>query len=146
MPMSPYMSEIRALVGHRLVLVPAVAAVIKDEAGRVLIVQTTSGHHSLPAGAIDPGESPQQAVVRETREETGLQVRPVRLLDALGGEAFRITYPGGDQVEATVCVFACEIIGGVLHCDGTETVSHRWVAPEEVARLLALPYPASLFL
>ena len=85
MPMSPYMEGLRELVGHRLVLIPAVAAVIRDDRGQVLLVQTRAGFWSLPAGAIDPGESPREAVIREVREETGLEVRPVRLLDALGG-------------------------------------------------------------
>ncbi len=49
------------------------------------------------------------------------------------------------MVEATVCVFSAEITGGTLHCDGIETVAHRWVAPAEVADLLAMPYPRSLF-
>lgn len=145
MPMSPYMEGLRALVGTRLVLIPAVAAIIRDDQGRVLLVRTTAGHWSLPAGAIDPGESPREAVVRETREETGLEVIPTRLLDALGGRSFRITYPGGDEVEATVCVFACEIVGGALHCDGIETVEHRYVPPEEVPSLLSPAYPPELF-
>jgi 8-oxo-dGTP pyrophosphatase MutT (NUDIX family) len=143
--MSPYMAGLRALVGTRLVLIPAVAAVIHDQVGRVLLVRTTAGYWSLPAGAIDPGESPREAVVRETREETGLEVRPVAVLDALGGEAFRITYPNGDQIEATVSVFACEVVGGALHCDGVETVEARWVPGAEVAGMLPLPYPPGLF-
>lgn len=144
--MSPYMRGLRELVGTRLVLIPAVAAIIKDEAGRVLLVQTRAGLWSLPAGAVDPGETPREAVVREAREETGLMVRPTRLLDALGGIGFRITYDNGDEVEATVCVFACEIVGGELHCDGIETVDWRWAEPEEIPSLLPLPYPPSLFL
>ena len=145
MPMSPYMRDLRAALGPRLVLIPAVAAVIRDDGGRILVVETRSGHASLPAGAIDPGETPRQAVVRETREETGLEVEPVRLIDALGGHDFRITYDNGDQIEATVCVFACEVRGGTLHCDGIETVAWRWVPADEVASVLAMPFPPDLF-
>jgi 8-oxo-dGTP pyrophosphatase MutT (NUDIX family) len=139
------MRDLRAVAGTRLILIPAVAAVIHDEAGRVLLVRTVAGHWSLPAGAVDPGETPRAAVVRETREETGLEVRPVRLLDAVGGEAFRITYANGDQIEPTVAVFACEIAGGALVCDGVETIEHRWVEPAEVARMLTMPFPPELF-
>jgi 8-oxo-dGTP pyrophosphatase MutT (NUDIX family) len=144
-PMSPYVRELRERIGTRLLLVPAVAAVVKDEGGRVLLVRTTSGHWSLPAGAIDPGEAPREAVVREAREETGLEVRPVALLDVVGGAAFRFAYANGDQTEGTICVFACEIVGGALHCDGVETVEARWVEAGEVAGMLPLPYPPSLF-
>lgn len=145
MPMSDYMRGLRERVGTRLLLVPGVAAVIHDADGRVLVLQTTSGHWSLPAGAIDPGETARDAVVRETREETGLEVVPTRLLDVVGGRAFRIRYGNGDEVEGTIAVFACGVVGGELRCDGVETVAWRWVPPGEVPALLPLPYPAPLF-
>jgi hypothetical protein len=72
-------------------------------------------------------------------------VRPVALLDVLGGADFRWTYDNGDQIESTICVFACEIVGGAVHCDGTETVEARWVEPVEVPGMLPLPFPAALF-
>lgn len=143
--MSPYMRGLRELVGTRLVLIPAVAAIVRDDRGRVLLVKTTHGHWSLPAGAVDPGESPRQAAIREAREETGLEVAPVRLVEALGGLPFRVTYGNGDVVEATVCVFECEVVGGELACDGVETTEARWAEPEEAAAALAPAYPAALF-
>ncbi len=145
MPMSPYMRNLRARVGTDLILIPAVAAVIWDERGRVLVVDQTDGGVSLPAGAIDPGESPREAVIREVREETGLTVEVVRLLDVVGGKDFRFRYDNGDLVECTGVVFACEIVGGELHCDGSETLSARWVEASQLPALLALPYPAELF-
>jgi 8-oxo-dGTP pyrophosphatase MutT (NUDIX family) len=145
MPMSPYMRGLRELVGTRLVLIPAVAAIVRDDRGRVLLVKTTHGRWTLPAGAVDPGESPREAVVRETREEAGLEVRPVRLVEALGGPDLRVTYANGDVIEATVCVFDCEVTGGELACDGVETTEARWAEPEEAAAALAPAYPAALF-
>ena len=51
----------------------AVAAVIEDEAGRVLLCQQQGGRQfwGLPGGKIKPGESPIHAVIRDVREETG---------------------------------------------------------------------------
>lgn len=143
--MSPYLQALRDRVGPRLILVPGVAAVLHDDAGRVLVLQTPSGHWTLPAGGIDPGESPREAVVREVREESGLEVVPVRLLDVVGGRAYRYTYANGDEVEGTICVFGCTIVGGTLNPDGVETVGWRWVPPDEVPAMLSLPYPRSLF-
>src|SRR5438105_1099902 len=52
--------------------------VVRDDQGRYLLVQETNpnfyGLWSLPAGHADPGETTQQAAVRETREETGYEV------------------------------------------------------------------------
>ncbi|MBX2800212.1 MAG: NUDIX domain-containing protein [Myxococcales bacterium] len=145
MPMSPYMQDLRAKVGPDLILIPAVAAVIHDEAGRVLVLRQVTGHHSLPAGAIDPGESPREAVVREVREECGYEVVPSRLIDVFGGHDFRLIYPNGHVVEATACVFGCDVVGGQLRCDGVETTQAAWVPPEDVPAMLAVPFPDWIF-
>src|SRR6202008_967713 len=63
-------------------LVAAVAAVIEDPAGRVLLCQQSQGHRlwSLPGGKIRHGESPLHAVVRDIREETGTDIEIVDLV------------------------------------------------------------------
>jgi 8-oxo-dGTP pyrophosphatase MutT (NUDIX family) len=146
MPISDYMRGLRALVGTRLLLVPAVSAVIRDDGGRVLLMQKAeSGRWSLPAGGIDPGETPEAAVVRETAEETGLVVTATRLLTVLGGERYRMHYGNGDAVEFTICVFACEVAPGTPEAVDGEALGFQWVEPEAVAGRLDLPYPAVLF-
>ena len=88
--MSPYFRELRAKLGHGLLLLPGVAAVIRDGLGRLLLQERSSGEGwSLPAGAIEPGETPEQAVRREVLEETRLIVVPTRLVGVFGGEGFR---------------------------------------------------------
>jgi 8-oxo-dGTP pyrophosphatase MutT (NUDIX family) len=78
MPISSHCQQLRNKIGHELLQIPGVAAVIHDEAGRILLQQNTGDRvWSLPAGSIEPGEAPAQAVVREVWEETSLKVRPV---------------------------------------------------------------------
>src|SRR5437868_4217600 len=102
MPISAYLAALRRHVGHDLIVMPAACALVRGAAGRVLIQRRAdSGVWELPGGAIDPGEAPAQALVREIFEETGLVVRPRRLLGVLGGEALRLRYPNGDVTEYT---------------------------------------------
>ena len=57
--MSPYFQQLRAKIGHDLLLLPSVAAVIRNSDGRLLLQEKASGEGwSLPAGAIEPAESP----------------------------------------------------------------------------------------
>lgn len=96
----------REKIGHDPALNPGVAALIRGEAGRVLLQRRNDdGSWSLPAGAVDPGESPAQAVVREVWEETGLRVVPVGLTGVFSGEGFLHVYPNGDQVDVFSVVF-----------------------------------------
>src|SRR5215211_5855561 len=120
MPISEYLKNLRARVGNEILQVPSAAALIRDANGRVLLVKSASADvWGLPAGAIDLGETPTEAVVREVFEETNLRVAPVRIVGALGGEKLRYVYPNGDAVEYFIVVFECEIIGGeLLNQDG----------------------------
>ncbi len=145
MTISEFYQGLRDKVGTDLLLIPAVAAVIRDETGRVLLQQRHDDSWSLPAGAIEPGESPSEAVVREVHEETGLRVVPVRVAAVMGGPSCRVQYPNGDQVEYQVTVFECRASGTT---DVPETDETKCVAYFDVAQMppLAFHYPRELFL
>lgn len=141
MGISDYLAGLRAHVGTGLILHPGVSALIRDDAGRLLLERRAdSGDWSLPGGAVDPGEAPAQALVREVREETGLVVRPRRLVAVLGPQL--IVYPHGDQLEVTTSVFDCEVVGGRLAALDGESLDLRFVARADLpdSPFLA-PYP-----
>lgn len=145
MPISPYVQELREHLGHRLLLLPGVAAIVRDPSGHILLhCRADSRRWALPAGAIDPGESPAEAVVREVREETGLRVRPERIAAVFGGKSWSHTYPNGDRVEPTTIVFDCSIVGGELSTDAEETAGLRFFPPDEVIGT-GIGYPPELF-
>ena len=103
--------------------VPCVGAIITDPAGRLLLIQRghepEAGRWSLPGGRIEPGESDQQALVREVREETGLQVTPGRLVGVV-----ERPWPGGVLV---IRDYAARVIGGDL-TPGDDAAAARWVS------------------
>jgi 8-oxo-dGTP pyrophosphatase MutT (NUDIX family) len=143
--MSPYLQRIRSKIDHDLLLLPSVAAVVRDNKGRVLLQEKSSGEGwSLPAGAIEPGETPGQAICREVREETGLVVEPQEIIGVFGGSEFRYTYPNGDEVEYTVILYRCVPTITSFAMLDPETRSLRYFAEGEMPRL-ALPYPSSAF-
>ncbi|MBS4174711.1 NUDIX domain-containing protein [Bacillus sp. FJAT-49736] len=145
MGMSDYYKMLRDKVGNELIFIPSVATIIRNEAGEILFQYKGNGAKwSLPAGAIEPGEAPAEAIVREVKEETGLHVVPKKLLGVFGGSDFRYEYPNGDKVEYNVFLFECEVKSGKLNPVDRETVELRYFKVEEIPEL-ALPYPNSLF-
>lgn len=136
-----YIKTLRAKIGHDLLLLPAVAAVIRDGEGRVLLQEKSPGEGwSLPAGGIEPGETPEQAITREVLEETQLQVRTAQILGVFGGKEFRYVYPSGDAVEYTVILYLCNVAGRSHSPRDPETKSLRYFAQSDMPAL-ALPYP-----
>ena len=83
-------------------------------------------------GAVEPGESPADAAVREASEETGLQVDVTGPVAALGGAAFEMTYPNGDECAYLSIVFDAQVVGGVLTPDGDEVSECRWFTRDEL--------------
>jgi 8-oxo-dGTP diphosphatase len=118
-------------------IVQCVGALIKDSGGRMLLIkrghEPGAGLWSLPGGRIEPGETDQQAVVREIAEETGLAVTCGSLL----GSA---TLPGlaGDTV--VVRDYRAVVTGGELAADD-DAADARWV---DWAELASLPLTAGL--
>lgn len=108
----------------------AIGAVIVD-AGRVLLVRRGSeplkGQWSLPGGALELGESLTDGLVREVREETGLVVEPVELIELLDrihrdGERIRYHYVIAD--------YLCRVAGGNLTA-ATDADEVRWAERPE---------------
>lgn len=139
MPRSGYVAKLRKMVGSELLLLPSVTACIFDGSGAMLLLRHVDGARwATPGGAIEPDETPSEALVRECREETGLIVRPVEILGVFGGRAYEMTYDNGDRVQYVMTAFRCEVEGGELVPDGSEVREAGYVGSREW-RDLALP-------
>lgn len=87
---------------------------------------TMGGYWEFPGGGVDGGETPDQCIVRELREELGVPARPIELFDA--------TICGDGKL--VVLFYRCEIEGEPQPLDCDEL---RWVPVNEMRRMKLLP-------
>lgn len=108
-------------VGHATAKIGGGAAIF-DDAGRILLVERADdGTWGLPSGYVDPGESPAETAVRETREETGLDVEVTELVDVY------YRPPGHLGPHSLVSVrYLCERHGGETRTSHETTGVRHW--------------------
>lgn len=106
---------------HNTVWEKSVAGVVLRE-GKVLLARHTYGSGNgkliIPGGYIQCGESPEQAVIREINEETGITVKPVSVL----GIRF--------NMHDWYVVFRAEYLSGTERSDGDENSEVLWIDAE----------------
>lgn len=106
--------------------------VVRDERGRYLMVQEkridVRGKWNLPAGRVDPGETPEAAAVREAREETGYEV------EIVGKPIFEGFIEPADRA---FHIYAARIIGGERTINPNEVLDVAWLSYEEITSLHA---------
>ena len=114
----------------------ATTAVIFDSQGRILLEQRSdNGKWALPGGIMEVGERADETIVREVKEETGYDVKVIRLIGIYSDPALTtITYPEGDTVAYVSLLFECTVIGGE-RAVSDESIAVEWFSPD------ALPQP-----
>jgi 8-oxo-dGTP diphosphatase len=110
---------------------PTATAVCVDEQGRVLLarraVEPDVGAWDLPGGFVDEGEHPLEALRRELREETGLEVEPAEFLGV-----WMDRYGGDSTAESTLNLFwTARVVGGEPHA-ADDVAELGWFAPDEL--------------
>ena len=112
-------------------VIPCVGAIVFDRQGRLLMIQRGhdpgAGLWSIPGGRIEPGETDEQALVRELLEETNLQVMVGRLVGRVRREG-----PSGTVID--IRDYAATVAAGTL-CAGDDAADARWVTAAELGRL-----------
>jgi 8-oxo-dGTP diphosphatase len=110
------------------------AAIFRD--GQVLIVRRARppahGLYTLPGGGVELGETLEGAIMREVREETGLEIAPLALVGFL--EAIARDAAGRVERHFVILPFAARWVGGEIALS-EELAEAHWRKPDELADL-----------
>ncbi len=112
------------------------SAVIFDPTRATILLtrRTDNGRWCLPGGRTEAGESVAETCVREVLEETGLQVRIVRLLGVYSSPHRLVEYADGNRYQIVALNFEAEAIGGTLMISD-ETTDYGYFSWDDITRM-----------
>ncbi|MCX4557851.1 NUDIX domain-containing protein [Streptomyces phaeochromogenes] len=112
-------------------VVPSVTAIVRDDAGRLLLIhKTDNGLWALPGGGHDIGERIGDTVVREVAEETGIDVQVAGIVGLYTDPEHVLAYDDGEVRQQFSICFRARPVGGSLRTS-SESKEVRWVAPTD---------------
>ncbi len=110
-----------------LIFNPAVyGVVIRD--GKVLLMPT-NGKYAVPGGSIDLGENHTDALVREIKEETGLDIKPTKLLTVY--TSLYKSFKTGKNFHCLQLFYLCEIVGNSAEQPAFTADEQKYLKPAE---------------
>jgi ADP-ribose pyrophosphatase YjhB (NUDIX family) len=116
-------------------IVPAASALVVNREGKILLhKRSDNGLWALPGGAMEIGETLGQTAIRETREETGLEVEPEYIVGIYTNPNHVVAFSNGEVRQQFSLCFACRIVGGELRVSD-ESTEAGFFSPEEIEHL-----------
>ena len=126
-----YIKTLRQKVGHEPIILNFAGGILVNE----ILLQKRSDFNAwgLPGGALEFGESAQEACVREFLEETGLKVRMKSLLGV--STNFIQHYPNQDVAQAVTIEFVVELVEKVSEKISSETLDLRYFSKDKLPKI-----------
>src|SRR3954470_11169914 len=113
-------------------VVPSVTAVVRDGDGRILLIHRTDNDlWALPGGGHDIGERITETVVREVREETGIDVEVDNIVGLYTDPEHVLAYDDGEVRQQFSICFRAHSVGGSLRTS-SESKEVRWIDPADL--------------
>jgi 8-oxo-dGTP diphosphatase len=114
----------------------AVGGIVENEHGEVLLVKTHHGGWVFPGGQVEIGENLEDALIREVKEESGIDISVASLIGVYSNTGVHKWYDGVTDVPTKLMLdFVCKSLGGELAISD-ETSESKWVEKEKVLDLV----------
>ena len=138
MPISKYISDIRAKIGNDLLILTGTSAVVINDREEVLLqLRSDLDIWTILGGYLDPGEDVADCIIREVHEEAGITVEPEAIVAVLSGRDHFHTYDNGHQVAIVNICFRCRPADDAKPIpNDDESVEVRYFSPVELPRNL----------
>lgn len=135
-----YIENLRKLIGHEPVIFVRPSVVVINELQEILLVQYQDKTWGIPGGLMELGESVEECAQRELKEEIGIEVKNLKLVDVVSGKHTYAKLKNGDEYYNVLIGYICTEYEGELKPDGVEVIDAKFfkatALPEETNPLV----------
>lgn len=138
--MKNYIQNLRSKIGQDKFIHPAARIIVENEKGQILIIERVdNGKMGLPAGGLEEGETIEECIIREVKEETGLVLLEVKVIGISSNpERESVLYPNGDQIQYfTIEFYSNNWEGAIGVIDTAEVKTAKFVKKSDLKYLPA---------
>lgn len=122
-----YVGNLRKMIGHQPLIHPSVRALIFNEDGDILFIERRRENKwGMPAGSMELNESIYDCLVREVKEETGIEVHSATLVGIYTNPSKSMTNQFGDHYQMFEFVFRVDEWAGSIKKETDETTNARF--------------------
>lgn len=139
-----YITALRKHVGHDPLIMVTCAAIIERDDEILLQLRTDFNVWALHGGALEPGETLTETLIREVKEEIGLIPVDFYLFKTFSGKDFKITYPNKDVVYLIDNVFIVSKFDGEIQIDPNEVAAVKWFNKDQIPWDNLMPHNQSI--
>lgn len=122
--MKDYIARIRKKIGRDKFIHPGARIIVENDKGEILFIERAdNGNPGLPAGALEENETIEACIIREVKEETGIDITALEVIGiSTNPEVETVRYPNGDEIQYFTVEFYTSSWKGKLHTGGTTEV------------------------
>ncbi len=135
-----YVSELRNLVGHRPLILTGAVVLALNEKNELLLQHRTDGGWGLPGGLMELGESLEDTARRDVKEETGLDIGELKLVEVFSGEDYYFKVSNGDELYSVTALYVTDDLKGDIEIDKTESLDIQFFSLENLPEGLTEEY------
>ena len=136
--MRNYIQKIRSKLGHEKFIHPAARIIVENDNHEILIIEKRdTGQIGIPAGALEENETIEACIIREVKEETGLQLLDLEVIGISSNpDSETVNYPNGDCIQYfTVEFYSSKWTGTIKIKDTDEIRAARFAHVNQIGKL-----------
>ncbi|WMT42773.1 NUDIX domain-containing protein [Paenibacillus sp. D2_2] len=127
-----YIEDLRMQIGNQPLILVRPSVAIINKFGQILLVKHEDNSWGIPGGLMELGESTEECIRREVKEEIGLDLGPLQLFDVFSGKELYTKLRNGHEYYNIIIGYICTEFEGKIMPDGVEVLEAGFYSLSEV--------------